>query len=288
MRSRTLLFAVALAASMVATAAERLAADSLALVRIEHPLSRLHYHLRAEAHRSKAATLSLFWNYADSLNHRRAELQMPAAGESLYAQEAPLTIIRRVDGVDSTLYAGTVAVAYGPDGCLSMRLTALGSGAALEVGTDEAAAAIPVDFDLDRPQALAIKASRALTLPINFLFTADGVEAPERPAATAAPLAGLWQFLDRDMDSTLAFLPRKYTLEVVADGEAYLIYTDTGEYKGRLTPSPFAGHWYLSWRTADGRLLEGETSADIETAGTILRLNFPLLRTTLRFVKAET
>lgn len=272
-----------------ASAADVLPADSLVSYLLEEPLRELRYHLRVEGSRRHVSALSLYWNYRDSLNHRRADLCLPPVRSEPYAEEASAVIVRRCEGDDSIEYSTAVPLVCGADGCVSLRLTATSAGSALEIGAERAAVSLPVSFDLDYPGALAVCTRRTLKAPINFLFTAAAPTAPiAKPDSSAvAPLAGTWTFLDRDMDASQAYLPERYTLRLLPDGDTYLIYTDAGEYKGRLTPSPFSSHWYLSWVTADRRLLDSETSADLETSGLTLRLNFPLLRTSLRFVRAD-
>ena len=61
----------------------------------------------------------------------------------------------------------------------------------------------------------------------------------------------------------------------------------TGLKKGQLIPTQFAGHYNLVWYDATMRPLTEETSATIET-GEILRLDFPLLRTSIRLAKLPT
>ena len=105
---------------------------------------------------------------------------------------------------------------------------------------------------------------------------------------------GIYRYLDRENDPRYARPGGSYTLALVKNTEnGYdLIYlsgaqTNSGEWKtgmvkGRLKPTIFAGHYDLVWYDATKKELSSECSADIEQAA-ILRLNFPLLKSSMRF-----
>lgn len=105
---------------------------------------------------------------------------------------------------------------------------------------------------------------------------------------------GIYRYLDRENDPRYARPGGSYTLALVKNAEnGYdLIYlsgaqTNSGEWetgmvKGRLKPTIFAGHYDLVWYDATKKELSSECSADIEQAA-ILRLNFPLLKSSMRF-----
>ena len=113
------------------------------------------------------------------------------------------------------------------------------------------------------------------------------------------PEEGLWRYLDRSNDDRYCRMGGDYTVAIVDNGDngfdiIYLSGAETngrqwhtGLKKGQLIPTQFAGHYNLVWYDATMRPLTEETSATIET-GEILRLDFPLLRTSIRLAKLPT
>ena len=57
--------------------------------------------------------------------------------------------------------------------------------------------------------------------------------------------------------------------------------------KGRLRPTIFDSHFDLEWHTATGVTLREDTHATIEQDGAILRLNFPLSNSSIRFSRVR-
>lgn len=104
---------------------------------------------------------------------------------------------------------------------------------------------------------------------------------------------GIYSYLDRDNDPMYARQGGTYRLLLKSDGQnGYLIiYVDgarinrqmwhTGMIKGRLTPTPFAGHYNLRWYDASLNEIAEESSATLDNS--ILTLSFPLLKTQMRF-----
>ncbi len=111
-----------------------------------------------------------------------------------------------------------------------------------------------------------------------------GVEFPE----------GRYRYLDRENDPRYARPGGKYEIALVSndDGGYDIIYLGGAEtnahlwkpgmIKGRLRPTIFNSHYDLEWVDASMTVTSDECSADIEQRA-ILRLNFPLLKSTLRF-----
>lgn len=103
-----------------------------------------------------------------------------------------------------------------------------------------------------------------------------------------------WRYLDRDTDARVLNLGGEYRLATVsnADGGYDVVYIDGARVnsaywkpmmiKGRLLLTVFVNHYDLIWYDAYGRVIDCETSADIEN-GSILKLNFPLYGGSVRF-----
>ena len=124
-----------------------------------------------------------------------------------------------------------------------------------------------------------------------------------RNESQAEPV-GMWQFLDRDTESSLAEPGGRYILAVVkhraAEGASDTVEPDydiiymgggvanrsawePGMIKGHLWRTSFAGHYRAEWIDADMEPMDGETFADLTADGSILSVNFPLYRSTIRF-----
>ena len=107
----------------------------------------------------------------------------------------------------------------------------------------------------------------------------------------------IWRYLDRDTDARVLNLGGEYRLATVsnADGGYDIVYIDGARVnsgywrplmiKGRLKPTAFINHYDLIWYDSYGRVIDRETSADIEN-GSILKLNFPLYGGSVRFAPA--
>ncbi|MDE6049775.1 MAG: hypothetical protein K2G09_08820, partial [Paramuribaculum sp.] len=110
---------------------------------------------------------------------------------------------------------------------------------------------------------------------------------------------GICKALDRDTDSRQALAGGRYTLAIVAaeDKSAFdIIYIDgaevnsdewnTGMRKGKLIPTPFKDHYDLIWYDSQMEPIEYDATASVDQ-NVILTLSFPLLKSTLRFVRQQ-
>jgi len=115
------------------------------------------------------------------------------------------------------------------------------------------------------------------------------------------PYSGTWKYLDRITPAGKVILGGKYSLAICPDpdtpGDYIAVYTDgarvdsmfwhPGDIKARLLATPFEGHYNVVWYDSRRRHLDDEVSATFETAD-ILRIDFPLLSTQLRFYRTST
>jgi len=116
----------------------------------------------------------------------------------------------------------------------------------------------------------------------------------KRVAGSANPVEGVWDFLDRDTDNSMARQGGRYSLLSVAgeDGNIDILYLGgavvnaqswrPGMKKGRLRPTIFNQSYELDWTDATGESMGPDCHATIEQ-GAILTLNFPLYKSSLRF-----
>ena len=112
---------------------------------------------------------------------------------------------------------------------------------------------------------------------------------------------GVWEYLDRDTDSRRAMIGGRYRLGIVEasdgrKGEYDIVYLGGAEVnpskwrqgmlKGRLKALPFANHWDLQWYDSEMQLISTDLNASMEQ-NAILSLNFPLMKSTIRFYRAD-
>jgi len=141
----------------------------------------------------------------------------------------------------------------------------------------------------------ALEADRSRASRLCSGWTADSLRS--YLSTPSDPHEGLWHYLDRQNDPRYAVPGGEYSLALVSDGEGGydIIYiggavTLASEWqetmvKGHLNPTPFIDHYKLTWIDAEGELIHGDTTADFTAEGSILALNFPLLKTTIRFAR---
>ncbi len=109
-------------------------------------------------------------------------------------------------------------------------------------------------------------------------------------------IEGFWQYLDRDNAPQYCRLGGKYKLAIIAnDSAGYdIIYISgaevsasdwqTGMLKGQLSPTKFKNHYNLIWIDSMLNQRSEECSVTLEQDA-VLRFDFPLLNTSLRFYK---
>lgn len=108
-------------------------------------------------------------------------------------------------------------------------------------------------------------------------------------------IEGYWKYLDRNNDPLRARPGGYYRLAIVKENEEYLILYvsdaevnadewNTGMLKGRLKPTIFKDHYDLVWYDADMKIMDKDIHAFI-VENSILTLEFPIYKTTLRFSK---
>ena len=150
-----------------------------------------------------------------------------------------------------------------------------------------------VPFTLRRITATVTPKS---TTPKHFAWTRETIDS--YLAKSTDPLEGYWKHLDYSTDDAYARIAGKYTLAIIrqpGSKEYNIIYIDgaatntdlwsTGCLKGRLLPTQFVNHYNLEWYTADASLISEDINASLDTTSTILTLNFPLLKATLRLAR---
>ena len=110
-----------------------------------------------------------------------------------------------------------------------------------------------------------------------------------------SPVLGYWQYLDRNTDADYMRPGGKYSLAIIPTDNTErfdIVYLDGadvngnkweyGMIKGILETTPFKDHFNLIWFDAEMNPISDECSATLESKS-ILRLDFPLLKSSVRF-----
>lgn len=126
-----------------------------------------------------------------------------------------------------------------------------------------------------------------------------------RFAASTDPLEGFWTYFDRNNDPKYARMGGRYTLAIVkrertdvdkdTDNVYDIIYINGAQtygdrwkpmmLKGMLRATIFDGHYDMEWVDATFSPISEDINAVLGSDGALLTLNFPMLKTTMRFSK---
>lgn len=277
------------------------------LAQIGADCSSLEYHLRLEPLKNTDSQCALVWNYTDSANYRSLRYLIPSltSSDNLSGFESLYELSECKNGTERVLAQGSFRDSYTSRPALSAMLRVLPESACIELGTGKAAVSVPVPYSHINSFA-GYRCSHALRELRNDI-TAQRTSVPEKSrfqsldtlrsyiAASKDAYESFWTYLDRDTDITKAVPGARYTLATVSDGHGSyeIIYLDGIGHetslwspltiKGHLYPTIFADHFNLQWSDLYGREADPEANAYIELQGTILRLSFPLLKSSMRF-----
>ena len=281
--------------------------DSIHSLTIEARLSVSKNKERAGLSKSKWRVV---WNYSSSLNYDFVELTWENTnfGDIYDCRQAILSIGSVKDGVDKlykseklkdgvNLSTGSNSIMVEiASGHLNLFVgdkqlkyietyeveTLLGSFCGVISNVDAKVSNLIVETVLNKECRLQTS-YKEQDLLLQFLSSANGDE-------------GFWTYLDRDVDLDYARLGGKYRLALVKNNEGYLIiYIDgaeTNKYKWRegmikgvLKSTIFKNHYDLVWYDSTFDVIDCEANAFIENS--ILTLNFPLYKSSIRFFKEK-
>lgn len=285
--------------SVLALRAEKREADRLELTALEAPVSELLYHVRIAPDRHHATCVSLYWDYISPTQHIRADYTVVPITEIDNTDSAPIDckVYRVTGGADSLVasFSSYITFGRGRDAAISAILQANEDGARLDFGgrtvsdgfdVPHSRGAASIGFSVDRDvRVLADKLMTRYSSERRH-YTRDIV------FDSKDPLTGQWRYLDRDADHERVPSGIDYEIAVVAEPDSTytILYAGEpldgwkhGDVKGRLTPTPFENHFDLEWYDQSGRRYYRDTSADLLVDGQVLRLNFPILGTSVRF-----
>lgn len=269
------------------------------------------FELRAST-RSTRALATIFWTFDSTPGSAiySATFSLPDLSEDPYTAPAsavdltlswPRSKARITKGVGALGSYNTFAVAIDFQ---HHTLRLLGGASSLSEGI-KADIPVPVNairfgvkiegkWDLDLAVA-SVTPDRAAAL--RTAYTSEAIASIL--SESNAPPAGYWKYLDRDCDAQYARLGGEYRLAIVPDCDTddfIIIYLDgavtytsvwqEGMIKGRLSPTPFEGHYDLIWYDAMMLPHSAECSATLEQPA-ILRLDMPLLKAKIRLAACD-
>lgn len=237
---------------------------------------------------SKAPAAQVMWNCADSANHMRLDIGLSKITHD-NKRILEWTLSRLSRGKDSVFVRGNTEIHAnrGTNAVLTLALTADESGATALLSSGSDNITIPVPFRTDTLGTIVCKTKRnTVALSHSALYSAAPQTENHTPANITATTT-MWQYLDRDIDPEKADIKIFYNLMIEKlDPDTYIIYAVDGNrkhHKGYLRSTPFANHYNLEWHDARRRIHSTDCSADVLLGGTVLRLNFPLLGSSVRF-----
>jgi len=299
MMKRVLLSLNCMVLSLFTAIADTHAGDSLALTSLEAPVDEMMYHLRFVPEKHNPIAVSMYWNYTDPSDHYRADFEIAPIDDVDNTDCVPIDCkISRVRGASDSIvgsYSSYVKYGRGRDAAVSAILRVNEAGARLDFGGKTVDCGFDVPYN-DAVGAVGFKTDRKATVLTNNLLSRycharmkyDG----EIVFDDDDPLTGKWEYLDRDADRDKVASAIDYQIAVVAEPDSTytIIYAgepadgwNRGDIKGRLMPTDFENHFDLEWYDQSGRLYRRDTSADLLVEGRVLRFNFPILGTTVRF-----
>lgn len=261
-----------------------------------------------------ARSVSLLWNVADSANYSVATLSYGRDGfDNTFDHDfATLTVRRVTAGTDSLLFSQRIEAAYAipaAENAFAVSLTAGETSLLFGHPLPEEVADVAGGFDPALPVGIAAMGAVNLSLVVTDveLPTEEGITEPVYSpeeiepliaGADAASPVGIWEYLDRDTDNVRARSGGRYRVAVVPSrgGEGYdIVYLGGAEVnpsawrpgmiKGRLRPTPFAGHFDLMWVDSSLTPLREDIHASLDSSNAILTLSFPLLNSSLRLYR---
>lgn len=269
-------------------------------------VDRATVHVRLATDGDKPTKWGIIWNYTTPSNYTKATLTLPGDGRysEAYSTEALVEVEMCRNGVVeqvcSRKITGEIDDAKGMN---SLKLVFDGGQAMLYAGaTDQREVAVVpfgspggvVAFFCDAPvrvQRLDVR-SHAAVLPAMCVFSTIE-ELATHIKASADPMEGFWEYLDRNVDPEKASVGGRYILATVLRDDAYdIVYVKGAEVasaawcpmqlKGILRPTIFRDNYDMEWITADMHRIADDCDALLSDDKAILTLRFPVAGAQLR------
>lgn len=298
---RAIVFGILFSIGLAASGLDKCRADSLYLSEVSASVSNLTYHLRIKPLKSSQIECSLVWNYLNDSTYTKAEFTIPAIAAidntdtqtftCRIVQQRPDTCIKSAD------YTPSIVFSRGKEAAFSAVLKVDANGARLCFGDRSLDDGIAVPYSRLAAGKTGFSTDRAASVTANNIIyrsmPARVQHSGPTPPASDDHLVGIWRYFDRDADARKVASVPDYNIAIVAnsDDSYTIVYLggDTAEWhsgdiKGYLRATPFENHYDLEWYDRAGHLHSLDTFADYLPDTGLLRLSFPLLGTSLRFI----
>lgn len=264
----------------------------------------LHVRLAADSH--DCTKWGIIWNYTDEANFTRATLSLPSDRKhsELYGTEALMEVVRYTDGsVEEVCSRKLADVVEDCRDMNSLKLVYDGGRATLYAGTtyQKEVCSVPFGsrggiaaFFCDGPvKVQRVDITSHVTSDTHSCEYASLEQLAEHIRASADPMEGFWEYLDRSTDPAKSVMGGHYTLATVRRNDVYdIVYIKGAEVaadswqplqvKGVLTPTIFRGNYDMEWISADMQKISDDTDAQLSDDSAILTLRFPVLGAQVR------
>ncbi len=282
-------------------------ADTLELTKLSEPLQSLTWHVRLEVPNNKPLNFTIMWNVADSSSYCCAVVEARPVSEADFAGRCACTVsiydvfegTKKLVSTTEELFGYATEMPTGFSAVLNLD----SSGTQLSFGGSVPDISLPIAFNAEHPGAVGLLRSKSTRVLGNLMIKksrppiiqsrfADEDTIRAYLSASDDINEGLWEYLDRDVDRERAALGSEYRLATVSVAQGVysiiLLGSPHGvvghlDVKGTLRATEFIDHYDLEWIASSGQYLDRDTSADFEEGGAVLRLNFPLLSSNVRF-----
>lgn len=267
---------------------------------------------------SRSRAVSLLWNVADSINYSALTLTYGSDGfdTTFDKKYALLSYHKVVEARDSLIFSERVESPYAvpaAENAIAVTLDAAGSvGFLFGHPLPEEIASIAGDFNPALPVGISADGTVSLSLVVtdmtfpaeegisDIIYSSSQIEQliGSAAASVSGSPVGIWEYLDRDTENVRARSGGRYRLAVVpsVSSSGYdIVYLGGAEVnpsawrpgmiKGRLIPTPFAGHFDLRWVDSSLTPIREDVHASLDSSNAILTLSFPLLGSTIRLYR---
>lgn len=274
--------------------------------------ARLAVSQNKECNGRSKSKWSLVWNYQSAQNYNGIEItwQNTDFGDLLDRRQALITVyevrdgemvniktIEKEDGVNMSLgYNSVIIEADANDNFYNVFV---GDNKLIHIGTFDFTDAISgscgvVSTEQANVMNFIIESIHDLKSELKTNYTYHSLK--EKFSTSKAMHEGFWSYLDRDIDPDWSRIGGRYQLALVEDGEDFIIiyiagaetnskYWQEGMIKGRLNATIFKDHYDLIWYDSMFDAIEIDAHASIKDS--ILTLEFPLYKATMRFYKHQ-
>ncbi|MGM9852926.1 MAG: hypothetical protein ACI30N_03040 [Muribaculaceae bacterium] len=246
---------------------------------------------------------ALIWDYTDSANYNCAEIKTLLASDDIYGGRSAVNVYTVKDGRETLVGRQDVTHSEKETG---LRLTRNIDGEVRLIAGDNTPVSFSVPFAGIPGSLVCVRSDKGPVYKnVELIGMVHDVPAPfesleqltEYLAASKDSIEGIWEYQDRNMPAGKIVPGGNYEVAVVRipDSDRYgIYYLGGGEIyvdrwepfmrKGTLVPTVFPRAFDMEWIDASrSRKLVRENYATVTMDNSLLTLNFPLLKSVIRF-----